>query len=442
MLSDDSSSDDDEEIETIAKGAIAMSRYFFNSDSDSSESSCKWGGSRPGRSPNIKRDFAGANEMIIRHYFSGEDSLYDEGTFEKRYTCPRHVIMCIYEAVHGHDPFILKTLPNGQLGIRPLVRFTACMRMLKYGDNADRLDEHLQISESEAARSLPLFCRLVVDKFKDQYLNQCPSDEDKERSVELMRRRGFPGCFGSWDCKHYLWRNCPKEMSGQYKGKDSAPTLIMEAICDAHMYIWYFHFGEPGSLNDINMLDKSSIVGSILTQNFDTNIKEYSINGTTRDYMYFLVDGIYPAWSIFAKTINLPVNELQSKYSSRHEHVRKDIERCFGVLVSKYHILQRPLRGWYIEDIRTMVNCCIILHNMTIESRRNTFVFNDLISDQEEEPSDNVEDTIFIDEGAAIDLTYSELFALRTAYMSSSIEDQDKHVSLRDDLMQYINKHF
>ena len=54
MLSDDSSSDDDEEIEAIVKGAITMSHNFCNSDSDSSESTPKWGGSRPGRSPNTK----------------------------------------------------------------------------------------------------------------------------------------------------------------------------------------------------------------------------------------------------------------------------------------------------------------------------------------------------------------------------------------------------
>ena len=62
----------------------------------------------------------------------------------------------------------------------------------------------------------------------------------------------------------------------------------MEAICDSCPYIWYFKFGEPGSLNNINILDCSSIVGVILTQKFD-------INGRLRDYLYFLVDRIYLA---------------------------------------------------------------------------------------------------------------------------------------------------
>ena len=96
--------------------------------------------------------------------------------------------------------------------------------------------------------------------------------------------------------------------------------------------------------------------------------------------MYFLADGIYPAWSVFAKTISLPISENDNKYAKRHEHVRKDIERCFGVLVQKYGILQRPQRGWFIADIRTMIDCCIILHNMTIESRRVNFTLRILFA--------------------------------------------------------------
>ena len=120
-------------------------------------------------------------------------------------------------------------------------------------------------------------------------------------------------------------------------------SLILEAICDGDTYIWYHFFGEPGSLNDINILDRSSIVGAILGQTFNSRVAPYIINGTTRDYMYFLVDGIYPSWSIFAKTNPNPVTEDEKYYKRRHEHVCKDIERAFGILVRKFNILERPL---------------------------------------------------------------------------------------------------
>ena len=52
--------------------------------------------------------------------------------------------------------------------------------------------------------------------------------------------------------------------AGQHKGKEKKHMLILEVICDPDTYIWYCFFGELGSLNDLNILEKLTIVGSIL----------------------------------------------------------------------------------------------------------------------------------------------------------------------------------
>ena len=155
----------------------------------------------------------------------------------------------------------------------------------------------------------------------------------------------FLHCF--FDCVYRFFINTG--------GKKKEKSLILEAICDSDTYIWYHFFGEPGSLNDINILDRSSIVGSILAQTFDTKVPPYKLNGTTRDYLYFLVDGIYPPWAIFAKTNPEPIGEEELYYKTRHEHVRKDIERAFGQIVKQFGILDQPLRNWYLEVIQNIL---------------------------------------------------------------------------------------
>ena len=114
--------------------------------------------------------------------------------------------------------------------------------------------------------SLKHFCRLIFTKFLE-YLNTCPTGEEKEQALGIMVERGFPGCFGSWDCKHYFWSNCPVAMAGQCKGK-GGKTLVMEAMVDPHLYIWYCNFGSHGSMNDINILDRSNIVCALLSGKF------------------------------------------------------------------------------------------------------------------------------------------------------------------------------
>ena len=118
--------------------------------------------------------------MIINHYFSGVQSLYTEETFERRFSCPISVVERVYTILLGQDPFILKTNRAGlKPGIRPLVRIVAALRMFKYGDSTDNLDDHLQLYETESSNTLKYFCRLIVSEFGDQYLNRPPTLDEK-----------------------------------------------------------------------------------------------------------------------------------------------------------------------------------------------------------------------------------------------------------------------
>ena len=49
--------------------------------------------------------------------------------------------------------------------------------------------------------------------------------------------------------------------------------------------------------------------------------------------------------------------------------IRKDIECTFGILVQRFHVLQRPLQFWYQNEICDLLDCCVILHNMIVDSR-------------------------------------------------------------------------
>ena len=118
--------------------------------------------------------------------------------------------------------------------------------------------------------------------------------------------------------------------AGQHKGKEKKNMLILEAICDPDTYIWYSFFGEPGSLNDLNILKKLTIVGSILNGMMELRLPQelhYSINGTVQDYLYFLVNGIYAKWPIFVSTVaNAIPGSKDMMFASHQEVVRKDIE--------------------------------------------------------------------------------------------------------------------
>ena len=85
--------------------------------------------------------------------------------------------------------------------------------------------------------------------------------------------------------------------------------------------------------------------------------------------MYFLVDGIYPPWSIFVRTIKTPTIIQEKVFAKQQEGCRKDVERVFACLSQKSQILQHNIRLWYIPDIADVLKAYIIMHNMCVDDR-------------------------------------------------------------------------
>lgn len=219
-------------------------------------------GASQGKRPNINRGFDKALRRLQEDYFSSKPK-YGEASFERRFRMPRVVFNRLYTSLEGKSIFVRRRDALNKNGIHPLQRVVAAVRMLGYGVAADALDEYLQMSEDSVLLSVKGFCREVVRTFGQEYMRE-PNEADLMRIMGINAARGFPGCIGSIDCQHWEWKNCPIAWAGQFKGKEKKPTVVLEAICDGELWIWHAHFGCPGSLNDINVLDTSKTLRKII----------------------------------------------------------------------------------------------------------------------------------------------------------------------------------
>jgi Plant transposon protein len=62
---------------------------------------------------------------------------------------------------------------------------------------------------------------------------------------------GIDGMVGLLDCSHMYWNNCPKAWQGSSQGKEGKPTVVLEALCNYHMFFWHASYGYAGYVNDI-----------------------------------------------------------------------------------------------------------------------------------------------------------------------------------------------
>ena len=139
----------------------------------------------------------------------------------------------------------------------------------------------------------------MKEVYADEYL-RTPTPEDLKAIMELHKKiHGVDGMFGSLDCCHTMWKNCPKAWQGSFKGKEDQPSIVLEAACDYHLWFWHAAYGYAGAMNDINIFGLSPLLQSMLDGSFQAVEKEagvvpFRISNSNFEKTYLLVDGIYP----------------------------------------------------------------------------------------------------------------------------------------------------
>ncbi|XP_057811754.1 uncharacterized protein LOC131025990 [Salvia miltiorrhiza] len=157
-----------------------------------------------------------------------------------------------------------------------------------------------------------------------------------------------------------------KAWHGAYTRSDQEePTLILEVVASHDLWIWHAFFNVAGS-NDINVLNQSPLFSDVLDGTaapvlFEANRRYYQMD-------YYLCDGIYSKWRCFVKSPPMATNLKEARFKKMQESARNDAERAFGMLQARWGIIRSPARGWYIKNLKDMMMCCIILHNMIVEN--------------------------------------------------------------------------
>ncbi|KAL5802912.1 hypothetical protein ACOSQ4_031217 [Xanthoceras sorbifolium] len=303
---------------------------------------------------------------------------------------------------------------------------TAAIRLLSYGYSIDCCDEYLQIGETTVVESMKHFCDVVIALYESQYM-RAPNTEDVAQLLEEGDARGFPRMLGSLDCMHWEWKNCPTAWHGTHRGHHNKPTLILEAVASKDLWIWHAFFGIAGSYNDLNVIKHSLLFDNIIYGRH-TSVN-YEVNGHQYTMGYFLTDGIYPRWATFIQSISHPTIGKERSFAMKHEATRKDVERAFGVLQSRWVITHGPVRFWKKNDICKIMKTCIILHNIIIEDERQT----------------NLKPWVPLQEENIELLTYARDPALLGVHIASRlgrIRYRGINNTLRSDLLQHVWRNY
>ncbi|XP_074342466.1 uncharacterized protein LOC141680032 [Apium graveolens] len=275
-------------------------------------------GSQSGKSSNHHRQRLSRGKNLMEDYFV-DRPIFSEDDFRRRYIMRTYVFNRIMTALCTQDSYWhQKEDAVGLLGLLPQQKMTAALQMLAYGAAADQCAEICRMGESTILECMKKFCQQVEGLF--------------------------------------------------------------EAVASYDTWVWHAFFGVPGAQNDINVLGQSPVFNKVIAGNSPTVV--FHVNGKRYNNAYYFADGIYPRYSTFVKTISNPATQSKKLFVKKQEAYRKDVERCFGILQSRWPILCHDARMHKCSTLRSIIMTCIILHNMIVDDE---FVENEFIESVEED---------------------------------------------------------
>jgi Plant transposon protein len=315
-------------------------------------------------------------QQCVWEDFISPTARFNDRQFERTFRVTRAIVEETYLIAANADPFFRDTFDvvKQRQGICPQVKILFALQQLAFAVSPSALWHYYQMGETTAREAMKRLAHVVANSpdLCERFFRTMTQSDAMKTSDLHYRKHGVAGMVGSIDCMHLAWKNCPIAWQGSHKGKEKKPTLVLEAMADHNLFIWHASFGWPGTLNDINVWEGSPLYRLLLDGTWGEFVDfEYQIGEFTSSKLFFLVDGIYPELSRFVKPFGEPVGRRQTKYTNWQEAARKDIERTFGVLQRKFHILVKAIELWFKSEIKDIVSACIIFHNWMVTHRIN-----------------------------------------------------------------------
>ncbi|XP_071694284.1 protein ALP1-like [Rutidosis leptorrhynchoides] len=378
----------------------------------------------------IPRNREEAGENLWKDYFS-DTPVFPPYKFKRRFRMRIELFLRISQGISNFDShdtpehfrfFRERFDAIGRPTFTILQKMTSALRQLAYGTATDMFDEYLKMSEQTSILCLDNFYKCIITLYKERYMRS-PNAYDVQRLYSKHEEKhGFKGMLGSIDCMHWEWKNCPVALKGQYtRGDHKKPTIMLEAVASYDLWIWHAFFGMTGSNNDINVLNQSYVFDKL--KKGTSPLAPFEVNGNQYTKGYYLADGIYPDWATLVKGFAFPTDDPRIKFTRFQASARKDVERAFGVLQGRFHILRLAARTISVNKMRRVMDCCIILHNMILEDQG--FVLSDWEEEFITEDMENRPERI-PNRGRDQDVIIRE------------IRDRTVHDQLTDDLVEHI----
>nr|CAI5866020.1 unnamed protein product [Callosobruchus analis] len=241
----------------------------------------------------------------------------------------------------------------------------ATLRFLASGSYQEIIGSNhfVGISQSSVSRCIREICSVLNSP---NIFNQWVCFPGNIEELENVRQRfyekyQFPGIVGIIDCNHVAITspnvNNAEQPERAYVNRKNYHSLNVQLICDSTLKILNVNARFPGSTHDSFIWSQSRVS--------DALERIYRQNPTNT--FFVIGDSGYPTRPWILTPILNPETEQEEQFNERFCSIRCGIERCIGVLKNCFRCLLKHRVLHYSPRVAaTIVNACVVLHNMCI----------------------------------------------------------------------------
>ena len=189
--------------------------HIVEEDEEEQEQPAVWGGSRPGKAPNLERHRVMYSHLLYNDFW-GPTPVYNDIYFKTFFKLPIGLFDEIVERIALHDPYFTQKRDASQkLGFTALQKVCSAVRLLKSVVSPMEHDDKYRMATTTGMECMKRSCHGVNAIYGDEALRH-PTLDDVNRLLDEGDAVGFPGCIGSIDCMHWQWKNCPSAWKGMF----------------------------------------------------------------------------------------------------------------------------------------------------------------------------------------------------------------------------------
>lgn len=201
-----------------------------------------------------------------------------------------------------------------------------------------------RIGESTGYAIIRETTKAIIDVLLPQFV-QPPSEEDyKIISAGFLEKWNFPNCLSAFDGKHCIVQS-PRRSGSLYYNYKKTFSIVLMAACDYNYKFTFVEVGSYGSQNDANIFS-GSVYGKLLKEGkLNLPKDEVKLPGSNESMKYFFIgDEGFPLSTNFMRPYSgRNLDERKRIFNYRLSRARRIIENSFGILVSRWRILRKPI---------------------------------------------------------------------------------------------------